>query len=101
MKLPTNAQAMAHSTGATYLPDALRRVQRTPKLDGMTRDQRKATLRDVIAPHAVDAVNGKSCVLVDDVQTTGATLGAAAQVLWENGADSVDVVTLARVALDG
>ena len=94
------AQAISRDTGASYLPDALRRIKRTPKLDGMTRVERQAMLKDVLAPHNIAPVEGAPCVLIDDVMTTGATLSAAAQVLWENGADSVDVLTLARVALD-
>jgi len=33
--------------------------------------------------------------LVDDVITTGATLAASATILWENGAKTVDLATIA------
>ena len=56
-------------------------------------------LKDAIAPQDVRQIEGAACILIDDVLTTGATLAAAAQVLWESGADRVDVFTLARVAL--
>jgi predicted amidophosphoribosyltransferase len=39
-------------------------------------------------------------VLVDDVLTTGATVGACARVLRRHGASQVDVLTLARVVRD-
>ena len=40
---------------------------------------------------------GKRVLLVDDVLTTGATLGECSRVLLAAGAASVDVLTLGRV----
>jgi predicted amidophosphoribosyltransferase len=42
-------------------------------------------------------VVGKSFVLVDDVRTTGATLGACTTALKQAGASQVDVLTFALV----
>jgi predicted amidophosphoribosyltransferase len=44
-------------------------------------------------PHSVAASN---VLLVDDVMTTGATLGACARVLLDAGADQVFALTYAR-----
>lgn len=44
-----------------------------------------------------EAVDGRHVVLVDDVLTTGATLGECTRVLLATGAARVDVLTLARV----
>ena len=42
-------------------------------------------------------IHNKRIVLIDDVMTTGSTLKECAMVLLKNGAQSVDVLTIARV----
>lgn len=44
-----------------------------------------------------DRIEGKSIVLIDDVLTTGATIGECCKALLKAGARSVDVLTVARV----
>ena len=49
-----------------------------------------------VAPGSERAVAGRWVVLVDDVVTTGATLGGAAAALLEAGALAVSAITVAR-----
>lgn len=46
---------------------------------------------------AKNEVSGKNIVIIDDVVTSGATLAACALLLFKAGAESVEVVTLAKV----
>ncbi|MCA1975098.1 MAG: hypothetical protein LDL44_19875, partial [Caenispirillum sp.] len=64
---------------------------------------RQGRARNVRAAFAVvDAarIQGRRVLLVDDVLTTGATVGECARTLRRAGAAAVDVVCLARVVLD-
>jgi len=60
---------------------------------GLTRDERR---RNVRGSFAAVAGRGRRVALVDDVYTTGATVGAAAAELRRAGARVIHVVTFAR-----
>jgi predicted amidophosphoribosyltransferase len=49
-----------------------------------------------IEPSRAAEVRGRNVVLVDDVMTTGASLGALAQVFRDSGASSVAAIVFAR-----
>jgi predicted amidophosphoribosyltransferase len=72
----------------------LRRVRHVSRQTGLSRIERRRNVRGAFAAAAgrVPAV----VVLVDDVYTTGATVGAAATALRAAGARTVHVVTFAR-----
>jgi ComF family protein len=77
---------------------SLLRVRDTAPQARLDRDGR---LRNVagafaVAPGAEPALRGRSLMLVDDVMTSGATLGAAAQALRQAGARRVCALVLAR-----
>ncbi len=93
------AHVLSALSGVTAVPDVLLRTRPTPSQSGRTRLQRFENVRGAFAvkPSRVDDVAGKHIVVVDDVFTTGATLGVAARCLKQAGAAHVDVLTLARV----
>ena len=70
----------------------LRRTRPLRPQRGLPRDARR---RNVRGAFRADPVRGR-VLLVDDVYTTGSTVGAAASALRASGASSVDVVTFAR-----
>lgn len=75
---------------------SLRRIRPTPSQTRLTAGQRLTNVRGAFDTTNPDDWAGKRILLVDDVMTTGATVGACARVLSEAGAESVDVITVAR-----
>jgi ComF family protein len=90
---------LATLTGKTSLPDLLIRRRRTPSQGWLSRSERLRNVAGAFAvrPSRLPQVRGRRVLLVDDVLTTGATVGACAAVLRRAGAASIDVLALARV----
>ncbi len=92
------AFALEKQVRLPVFPDALKRIKPTQPQTGLTRSEREKNVRGAFAINAkyLEAVRGKSLLLIDDVMTTSATLQRCTHVLLENGATTVNVLTLAR-----
>jgi len=87
-----------HAAGGPHVaPDWLVRRRRTPSQGRRNSTARAENVRGAFALRPGRSVAGRRLVLVDDVFTTGATVGECARVLISAGAARVDVLTLARV----
>jgi ComF family protein len=90
--------------GAARVPllDALERAREGPSQVALAPDQRRRNVEGAFAVRAGarGALAGRVVALIDDVLTTGATAGAAAEALERAGTAGVTVITLAR-ALPG
>lgn len=75
----------------------LRTVATAPQAS-LSRQARLSQLQGVftLSPGAPSAIKGRRLALVDDVMTTGASARAAAQVLRQAGAASIEIWSLAR-----
>lgn len=96
------AAELARQAGLEHCPDALVRPHSTQSQDGRDREARFDAMTGAIRPHPRRGarLRGRHVLLVDDVMTSGATLGAAAEACLDAGAETVSVVVLARVAKD-
>lgn len=96
------SRRLARLAGLDHCPDVLVRRRHTGSQDGRGRDGRFANLVGAFAvPKRHRAlVEDRDILLVDDVMTSGATFAAAIEVLLAARAQSVNVLSLARVAKD-
>jgi predicted amidophosphoribosyltransferase len=87
----TLARLVALEWGLPVEP-LLRRTRTVPQQRGLSRQARQANVRQAFSATTPPAI----VVLVDDVYTTGATVGSAATELRRAGARVVHVVSFAR-----
>lgn len=95
------ALALGRLAGKAVEPDLLLRKRRTPVQGHMNREERRRNVKGafVVRERKLPLIAGKTVLLIDDVLTTGATVGECARVLSKAGAAAVDVLTLGRVVL--
>lgn len=88
------ARVAARELGLPYAPRLLKRVRGGV---GSVHRSARGRAREVSGAFRADpAVRGRGVLLVDDVMTTGATLGACARALARRGADAVWAATATR-----
>jgi ComF family protein len=96
------AHRLHQLSGIPVLPDALVRRRRTPKLGTLSAAERARTVAGIFAvrERCRARLAGRRVVLIDDVLTSGATVGGCAAELLAAGAHSVDVLAVARTLRD-
>ncbi|KOC91102.1 DNA utilization protein GntX [Winslowiella iniecta] len=88
------AHLLAHGCGSDYQPQALRRVRAGNVQHQLSASARRKNLRGAFRLE-ID-VRGRHIAVVDDVVTTGSTVGEISRLLMAAGAASVQVWCLCR-----
>jgi len=79
-----------------YAPGALARTRNTIPQQGLPKYRRLKNIVGAIEATDPKQIEGKICIVVDDVSTTGATAFETKRVLVESGAKEVHILTLAH-----
>lgn len=90
------AEVLAREFSLTLDFQSLRRRVHTSPQIGLGKGERSVNVRNAFEVVRKAEIEGSRILLVDDVYTTGSTVGECARVLLEGGARSVSVATLAR-----
>jgi predicted amidophosphoribosyltransferase len=94
------ARGLAAALHIPVLERLLVRVRSTRPQVELSGRERRQNVRHAFAVTHAAALADKQVLVVDDVFTTGATLGEIARTLKVAGARQVDVFALARVVQD-
>lgn len=94
------AKEVASALGRESGQDILTRTKHTRSQTKLNRAERQENVKDIFRVRDPDRVVGKTIILVDDVLTTGATIGSCARALKEAGAQEVLALTAAAASLD-
>jgi ComF family protein len=90
------AAELAHCSGARHAPRLLERRRFTEQQAGQDRAHRLDNVRGAFSVRDLRRARGGPIILVDDVVTTGATIGECLDALRSAGAEVALVVALAR-----
>jgi len=90
------SEELVSLTAMKLSPMLIQRVIPTSQQTRLSAIERAQNVKDAFAVRNSIAVVGKRLLLVDDVMTTGSTLGECANVLKQQGASWVGAVTIAR-----
>lgn len=94
------ADEFSRMTGIPADPKAVSRTRHNPTQTRLNRKQRLENVRNIFRAQDPSRVRGRRVILVDDVLTTGATIGSCARALLEAGASEVLALAAAAAPLD-
>ncbi len=89
------ATELGKRLGIPVYADMIVRTRATRKQSGLGAEARRINIADAFALNKIylnHSIN--SCIIVDDIYTTGSTLSACAQILKQHGVDHVKCLTL-------
>ena len=83
------AQEISKVINIPVLKKVLKRTRNTKDQTKLSPEERKENVKGAFSLKSPETIEGKRIILVDDVMTTGATLGECATVLREAGAEKI------------
>ncbi len=91
-------EAILHAVPNSFLysPDAVLRTRNTRPQQGLPRHRRLLNIHGAMEVMKPEEIAGKTCIVIDDVSTTGATAHETKRALLEAGASVVHILTLAH-----
>lgn len=95
------ARRLSSRLGIPLLLDACERVRNTAPQSGLPWKERDKNMRQAFTCNPGGGLRGKHVAIVDDVMTTGASIGELARALKQAGASQVSAWVIARTLPHG
>lgn len=89
------AHGFTQVTGAALADNIISRAVNTSTQTTLSEDERRRNVQDAFTCGDTIPINGGSFIIIDDVLTTGSTLGACAELLKNRGAALVTAAVIA------
>jgi len=90
------AEIIAKKLNLSYLPDLITKNKNTQEQAELSRKKRLVNVQGSFSLNCQDSIASKNFLIIDDVITTGATLGELAKVLKDNGAKKIWGLVIAK-----
>ena len=94
------SEVVSAGLNTPFNPNILRKVKKTKLQANLGRDERWSNIRGAFSIEDSINLSGASCLLVDDIVTTGATSWEAARTLYAGGVAKVTVLALVSSHFD-
>lgn len=89
------AEYIGDVLGVEVIDNLIIRSKMTKRLKKLTRNERIVELRNAFAFNDSIDISGDVILLIDDIFTTGSTLDACSEILLENCASEIKIITFA------
>lgn len=90
------AKALTKELHLPIYSNAIKRIANTRPLHSLSAAERHESLKNAFAAGAdIDKIKGKNIILLDDIITTGLTIGFCSEVLQKDGVNSVYALAVA------
>lgn len=93
------AKELHYFTNIPYRFDVIFKCKKTKSQKGMSADERKINLKNAFVVKNPEKIKDKSILVIDDICTTGNTLGELSRILKQNGAKNVFCCTYCKTLL--
>jgi ComF family protein len=92
----TQFSAYGYKSPIKVCKNILHKSRHTNSQTGLNQNKRISNVKNTFKIKKQSVISGKNILLVDDVYTTGSTVNECARILKKEGANRIDVLTLAR-----
>lgn len=90
------AREIAKNFGLKSEKNIIKKVKNNIAQSTLSKEEREQNVKNVYEAINKDIIQNKKILLIDDIFTTGATVDECSKILKKNGAEKIDIFTIAK-----